>query len=145
MTHIRIAIQIPASVDTVWAELREIDRHVEWMHDAVAIDFLTEQRKGVGTRFDCATKVGPIRMTDRMEITSWIEGEEMGVRHVGLVTGDGTFTLTEVDGGTVFSWAETLTFPWWLGGRIGELIGGPILRLIWRRNLRMLARRFTPA
>jgi hypothetical protein len=146
MTRIQVAVRIPAPVTVVWADLRHIDRHVEWMHDAIAIDFLTSQTEGVGTTFDCPTRVGPLRLTDRMEITSWIEGAEMGVRHVGLVTGEGRFTLAVAGGDeTDFSWTETLAFPWWLGGRVGELVGGPILKLIWRRNLRALAERFGPA
>ena len=60
------------------------------MADAESIRFLTEQTRGVGTRFECVTKVGPIRLTDRMEITEWEPGRSMGVRHDGLVTGTGT-------------------------------------------------------
>lgn len=143
MTRIQIAVRIPAPPVVVWADLRHIDRHVEWMHDAVALDFLTDQTEGVGTAFKCATKVGPLRLTDRMEITSWTVGEEMGVRHVGFVTGEGRFTLTVADGGeTDFSWEETLTFPWWMGGRVGEFVAAPVLKLIWRSNLRALAQRF---
>ena len=41
------------------------------MADAVAIRFETEQTRGVGTKFLCDTKVGPIRLTDQMEITEW--------------------------------------------------------------------------
>ena len=51
------------------------------MADAEVIRFLTEQTAGVGTRFECVTKVGPIRLTDEMEITEWEPGRAMGVRH----------------------------------------------------------------
>ena len=67
----------------------------------------------------------------------------MGVRHRGVVTGSGRFTLTPIDLGrrTLFAWSEELVFPWWLGGRMGELLGGRlVMRAIWRRNLRELAR-----
>ena len=53
----------------------------------------------------------------------------------------GSFTLTPLDSGTRtrFSWSEKLTFPWWLGGYLGEFLGGKlILKFIWRRNLRAL-------
>ncbi|HQZ34941.1 MAG TPA: hypothetical protein PK020_10980, partial [Ilumatobacteraceae bacterium] len=68
-------------------------------------------------------------------------GEVMGVRHTGLVTGSGQFTLEPIDLGrrTRFVWNEALTFPWWLGGSIGAYIGGKVvLRAIWQRNLRGL-------
>lgn len=141
MTQIRVSIELEASPDAVWEILEPVERHVDWMADAVAIRFLDDQTRGVGTRFDCETKVGPIRLTDRMEITRWDPGRAMGVRHTGIVTGTGEFELEGLDLGrrTRFSWTEELRFPWYLGGRLGELIGGRfVMSAIWRRNLREL-------
>jgi hypothetical protein len=140
-TTITVSIDLDAPAANVWHVVEPIERHVDWMHDAVAIRFETEQTRGVGTRFLCDTKVGPIRLVDRMEITEWRPAEAMGVRHVGLVTGSGVFTLAPIDLGrrTRFTWRETLTFPWWFGGPVGALVGGRLLlRPIWRRNLRGL-------
>ena len=107
------------------------------MADAVAIRFTTEQTRGVGTAFLCDTKVGPITLVDEMTITEWVPGEAMGVRHTGVVTGTGRFTLVETENGqTLFTWTEDLSFPWWLGGKLGEIVGGKVvMRFIWRRNL----------
>lgn len=141
MAAISVSIEIDAPVDRVWQVVEPIERHVDWMHDAVAIRFQGEQTRGVGTRFLCDTKVGPIKLVDRMEITEWRPGEAMGVRHTGVVTGSGTFTLTpiDLDRRTRFTWAEELVFPWWLGGPVGALVGGKVvMRAIWRRNLRAL-------
>lgn len=141
MARITVGIDLPASPEAVWDIVEPVERHVDWMADAVAIRFVGEQTRGVGTAFLCDTKVGPITLTDKMEITTWEPRREMGVRHVGVVTGTGTFTLSPIDGGkgTRFVWSEELTFPWWLGGKIGEVIGGKIvMRAIWRRNLREL-------
>ena len=135
----------------VWEDISDIASHVEWMHDAVAIEFTSRNRSGRGTTFDCDTKAGPFRLTDHMEITSWRPGREMGVRHVGVVTGSGVFTLAPVPGGrarrgaperTRFVWTERLRFPWYFGGPLGALVALPVLRGIWRRNLRNLAQRF---
>ena len=63
MTDIRVEIQIPASPEAVWADVRDIGSHVEWMHDAEAITFTSPIEAGVGTTFDCATRIGPIRLT----------------------------------------------------------------------------------
>jgi hypothetical protein len=142
MVKITVAINLEASPQRVWEVLEPVERHVDWMHDARAIRFTGEQRRGVGTRFDCDTKVGPLKLVDRMEITAWEPSTTMGVRHSGLVTGSGLFTLAAIDGGTRtrFTWSEELAFPWFLGGRAGEVLGGrAVLTWIWRRNLRELA------
>jgi hypothetical protein len=143
MANISVSIEIDATVQRVWEVVEPVERHVDWMHDAVAIRFVSDQTRGVGTEFLCDTKVGPIRLVDRMEITEWRPDEAMGVRHTGLVTGTGMFTLTPIDLGrrTRFTWAEELVFPWWLGGPIGAWIGGKlVMGAIWRRNLKGLAR-----
>jgi hypothetical protein len=143
MGRIRVATDIDAAPDHVWSVLEPIERHVDWMADAEAIHFETEQTRGIGTRFVCETKIGPIQLRDQMEITEWEPGRRMGVRHDGVVTGTGVFELTplDLDRRTRFTWTEDLRFPWYLGGRIGELLGGRwLLILIWNRNLRRLAR-----
>lgn len=141
MSRIRVSIDISAPIERVWQIVEPVERHVDWMADAESIDFVTVQRRGVGTSFLCRTKVGPIRLTDKMRITRWEPNRAMGVEHVGLVTGSGEFTLSALDNTrTQFVWEEKLTFPWWLGGPLGAFVGGKIvLRGIWRANLRRLA------
>lgn len=127
----------------MWARLQQIDRHVEWMADAKAIRFTTSQRQGVGTRFTCETAIGPLRLDDQMEVTEWVPDRAMGVRHHGVVTGEGRFELVPLDGGrrTQFTWSEELRFPWWLGGPVaGRLGGAAVLRRVWRGNLARLKR-----
>jgi hypothetical protein len=95
----------------------------------------------VGTKFLCDTKVGPIRLTDHMEITAWEPERVMGVTHTGVVTGTGQFTIepAATPGHSKFTWSEELHFPWWLGGAIGEVVGGSlVMKTIWRRNLKKL-------
>lgn len=139
MGRIRVSTVMKASPASVWEEVRHVDRHVDWMADAESIEFTSSQTSGEGTTFDCKTKVGPIRLTDKMTITSWRDSQEMGVRHSGLVTGDGKFTLEPIRGNrTRFAWEERLTFPWWMGGSLGAIFGGVIMSQIWKRNLRVL-------
>lgn len=141
MSRITVSIELAASPARVWEIVEPVERHVDWMADAVAIRFTNSQTRGVGTTFDCDTKVGPIKLTDRMEITEWVPEKSMGVKHVGIVTGTGVFTIEPIGNGqyTKFTWSEKLTFPWWLGGPIGEVIGGNIvMKAIWRRNLKKL-------
>ena len=139
MPRIRVATTIDAGPKSVWASIRDIGSHVGWMEDAVAIRFTSDSRDRVGTTFECDTKVGPFRLTDLMEVTEWDERKRMGIRHVGLVTGTGRFTLRKARGNrTRFTWDERLRFPWWMGGPLAATVGAPLLKRIWRRNLRNL-------
>lgn len=139
MAEVTVAVEIDRTPEQVWAYVRDLASHVDWMADATEIRFLTDQREGTGTSFECDTKVGPIKLTDVMTITTWVDETEMGVRHEGFVTGVGEFTLTPTgDTGTRFSWHEDLSFPLWLGGPIGEVVAKPILTAIWKRNLKRL-------
>jgi hypothetical protein len=126
VARIAVGLDVDAPPNAVWEQLASIERHVEWMADAVAIEFRSEQTRDVGTTFDC---------------TEWVPGEAMGVAHTGVVSGTGRFTLVPLAGErTRVVWEEDLRFPWWLGGPLGELAGGwLVLRPIWRRNLRRLA------
>ncbi len=139
MARIQVSIDINATPERVWEVVEPVERHVDWMADAVAIRFVGQQTRGLGTAFLCDTKVGPLRLTDRMEITEWEPAKVMGVRHVGIVTGTGKFTITPQGTTTRFEWIEDLIFPWWMGGPLAGIVGGQVvMRAIWRRNLREL-------
>jgi uncharacterized protein YndB with AHSA1/START domain len=136
--RIRVGITIAAPPADVWRVIETVERHVDWMADAESIRITTERTRGAGTAFDCVTRVGPFRTTDRMEIVQWDAPHVMGVEHRGGVSGRGRFTLYPSAGGTRFSWEERLMFPWWMGGPVGAFLAKPVLSAIWRRNLRRL-------
>jgi hypothetical protein len=143
MTRVRVEVEIDATPDQTWVHIADVTTHTEWMRDAQAIRLLGEQREGVGTRYECDTKIGPLTLTDVMEIIDWRPGVAMGVRHEGVVTGAGLFTLApiDLDRRTRFAWTEELRFPWWLAGTVGASIGGhTVLSSIWSGNLRELKR-----
>ncbi|MDZ7675046.1 MAG: SRPBCC family protein [Acidimicrobiales bacterium] len=147
MPRILVSTVIDAPPEEVWASIEDVSTHTEWMADAVAIRFVSDRTSGVGTTFECDTKVGPFSLTDVMEITEWQPGKAMGVRHVGLVTGDGVFTLAPIrrrgrrTGRTRFQWTERMQFPWWMAGPAGGFVAKPVLRRIWKGNLRRLKHR----
>ncbi|MFA5884093.1 MAG: SRPBCC family protein [Acidimicrobiia bacterium] len=136
--RIDLCTEIPATPEAVWAAIEDLGTHTEWMADAERITFVTDQRAGVGTQFDCLTVIGPLRTTDRMTVTEWEPGAVMGIEHEGAVTGTGRFTLAPAPRGTQLCWSEELTFPWWMGGPVGEIAGKPVLAWVWRRNLSRL-------
>lgn len=143
MTAIRVSIEVSRPVDEVWKEVSNLRRHSEWMADAESIEFVGEQTSGPGTRMHVATRVGPLRTNDVIVVTEWVEGRTIGVSHEGLVSGTGAFHLEEVPSGTRFTWAEDLTFPWYLGGPVTAFFARPVLRRIWRSNLERFAASLT--
>ena len=135
------SVLIDAPLREVWAAASDLASHAEWMADAETIAFEGEQRAGVGTRLVVATRVGPFRTNDVLEVTAWVEGAAIAVTHHGVVRGTGRFELTPMEGATRFRWSEDLWFPPWLGGPVTALLARPILTWVWRRNLAGLKRR----
>jgi carbon monoxide dehydrogenase subunit G len=133
-------VVVAAPLDVTWAALADIASHVDWMADAETITFTSTQHRGAGTTFECRTKVGPLRTVDRMTVTEWVELARLGVAHTGIVTGTGVFELVaEGAESTRMTWTEALRFPIFLGGVLGAFVAKPVLRRIWRGNLRRFA------
>ena len=135
MTRIAVSRTVPVNHERVWAVIADLGSHTEWMRDAERIVFVNDQRRGVGTRMEVVTVVGPLRTLDVMEVVGWDEGSSIEVAHQGLVKGRGTLAAIQQGNGTLVTWEEELTFPWWLGGPITAWLARPVLRAIWRGNL----------
>jgi hypothetical protein len=137
--RIEISTVINKPLNVVWDEVKIMENHVNWMEDAVKIDILSENNSGLNTKMNVLTKVGPITLNDIITVTEWKEKDSIGVIHEGIVTGEGVFYLTSLDESkTKFQWVEILKFPFYLGGPLGEIFGGLILKLIWKKNLKNL-------
>lgn len=142
MSTIEVSVEIQAPLEAVWAAAADLGSHTEWMADAESITFITARERGLGTRMEVATRIGPLRTKDVMEVTEWEDRRRIGVRHTGLVTGEGAFELEEVDPATTrFTWRERLTFPWYLGGPLIARVAAPVLGAVWKRNLKRLKSR----
>ena len=135
--YIRGAVSIDAPIERCWDHLADLGSHVEWMADAESIQFTSASRRGVGTTFDCVTKVGPLKTVDKMAVVDWVEGSLIGVQHTGLVVGTGRFELVAAGPArTEIVWTEDLRFPWYLGGVVVAFVAKPVLRRLWMGNLR---------
>ena len=135
MTRIELQIDTHHDVSVVWEALSDLSSHADWMADADSIEFVGQQRKGVGTVMRVLTTVGPLRTTDVMLVTEWVEGQRIVVDHTGIVSGVGSFRLNAMQGGTRFDWSENLRFPWYLGGEVAATAAAPVLKRIWKANL----------
>jgi|FLYL01.1.fsa_nt_gi carbon monoxide dehydrogenase subunit G len=141
MQKIEVAVEIAVDPAVVWTAAADLESHAEWMADARSVEVEGPVRRGVGTRLRVVTQLGPFRTLDLIEVTDWEEGSRIGVRHRGLVRGEGSFRLAPTPGGTRFTWTERLAFPWYLGGQVTAWLAAPMLRWVWRRNLRNLKQR----
>ena len=137
-----VPVVIDAPLGRVWAEVVDFASHTEWMKDAHAIRFGTDQREGPGTMLLIDTRVGPLRTTDRFEITEIEPMSTVAGRHVGLFRGEGRFELSSPEPGrTRLVWRERIRFPWLFGGPLGAWVGRVVFRRIWTGNLAALKRR----
>jgi uncharacterized membrane protein len=141
MAAVTTEITINAPPEKVWRRLSDLGSHAHWMADAESVRFLTDKRAGVGTRMEVATRLGPFRTMDLMDVVAWEEGRRIVVRHCGLVSGKGSLGLEpEGPDRSRVIWREVLDLPWRLGGPLGEVVAAPLLGWVWKRNLRRLKR-----
>lgn len=132
---IHTSVLAPRPTAAVWEQLSNLERHIEWMSDAVDVGFVGTRRRGVGTRMVVDTKLGMFRLTDHLEVIGWVDGRSITVSHTGRVAGKGELRLDGVAGGTRVSRVECLSFPWKLGGPITALGAAVVLSRIWARDL----------
>ena len=134
--RIKVSTIINKPLEVVWDEVKIMKNHVNWMQDAAKIDFLSLNESGIDTKMKVLTKVGPFSLNDIITVIKWEEMNSIGVVHEGIVTGEGTFYLSENgENSTKFEWIEELKAPYYLGGPIAEFFGGFVLKFIWKKNL----------
>ena len=134
---------VEAPIAEVWDDLSRLATHAEWMADADLIDIVSSVDRGVGTVMRVPTTIGPFRTEDWIIVTEWIEGSRIGVEHIGIVGGSGSFELVEVDAGTEFLWEEELMLPALLAA--AAPVASIVIEWVWKRNLGRFAARFGSA
>lgn len=135
MARIVVSRTMPVAHEKVWDAISDLGSHPSWMKDAKSIVFVGDRHRGKGTRMRVKTVIGPLRTDDIMEVVGWVEGTSIDVTHRGLVEGTGRLSVVADGSGSLVSWDEDLTFPWWLGGAVTAFLARPILTAVWRRNL----------
>lgn len=140
MSPLVVSVLVRAPLAVVWEAVADLGSHPRWMTDAESLEFLGDVRSGVGTRMLVETRIGPLRTRDVIEVTGWEPGQRITVVHRGAISGEGVLQLDAMAGGTRLKWSERLRFPWWWGGALTALLARPVLRWVWRRNLRRFER-----
>ena len=110
------------------------------MLEASDFEVIGEQREGVGVESRATVRIAGIRTRDTVRVSMWEPPRILVIDHLGWVKGSGEIQLQPVSEGTRMRWRETLFAPPKLGpfGRLGLRLASPLMRRIFRRDLRVL-------
>lgn len=144
MAHLEITTFIPASPESVWEVLADLEHQAAWMVDVRKLDVVTDEKRGEGAVMHVTSDLfGLPVVKDVMAITRWEPARRMDVEHRGQFAGTGSFILDRADNGTVFTWVEDFDPPLGPLGEFGfALAVRPHLKRVFARsmaNVRRLA------
>lgn len=144
MAHLEITTFIPASPESVWEVLADLEHQAAWMVDVRKLDIVTAEKRGQGAVMHVTSDLfGLPVVKDVMAITRWEPPRRMDVEHRGQFAGTGSFILDRADNGTIFTWVEDFIPPLGPLGEFGfALAVRPHLRRVFARsmaNVRRLA------
>src|SRR4029077_1408930 len=95
---------------------------------------VSANREGVGVRLAVRTRIlGLPAFTEPVEGIGWEPPRRLVLRHGGLVSGEGTWTLTPEPGGTRFGWTEDVGLRVPMVGEAAARLYAPVLRRLMRR------------
>ena len=130
---------MPGPPDVVWHLITDWEHQGDWMLEASDFVVVGTQREGIGVEAEATVTIGGISTRDRVRVVGWEPGHRLAIRHLGWVSGTGELFLTPLpEGGTYLFWREDLEPPLGLLGRIGLAAFRPLMKRIFRRDLRVL-------
>jgi len=141
MTDVVLSVDVAAPAGTTWLALTDWTRQGEWML-GTDVRIVEGNGRSVGSKLAAFTGYSGIGFTDTMEITTWEPPLRCGVAHQGkLVKGTGMFQVHAVGPNrSTFTWAEYLTLPFGIVGKLGWPVARPVFTVGLRRSLRNFAR-----
>lgn len=100
MTRTRMSRTIDAPVDAVFETVSDISNYTKAVPEIVRVEFVTEQKTGVGTRFRETRRMGKREATTELEVTEYVRNERVRmVSDAGGTIWDTVFTvMPEEDG-----------------------------------------------
>ena len=101
MTRTIVRRTIAAPVELVFQTVSDIGNFSQAVPDIVKVEFLSDVRSGVGTRFRETRATRGREMSTELEVTEYVENER--IRVVSDTHGtvwDTVFTVSPIDGGT---------------------------------------------
>jgi polyketide cyclase/dehydrase/lipid transport protein len=140
--ELTVAVDVDAPAGAVWDAVTDWPGQDRWMLGTrVRVEGPGDGRR-LGARLRAVTGVGPLGVTDPMEIVEWDPPRRAVVRHLGkVVTGDGVFEVFPLGPGRAqFVWSELLDLPLGPLGRLGWPLVRPVFRYGVRVSLDRMAR-----
>ena len=137
---IEVSDTMPGPPEVVWALITDWEHQDDWMLEASDFEVIGEQREGVGVEAKATVRIAGIKTRDTVRVSMWEPPRILVIDHLGWVAGTGEIQLQPVAEGTRMRWKETLFPPRRLGpiGRAGLRIAAPLMRRVFRRDLRVL-------
>jgi carbon monoxide dehydrogenase subunit G len=137
---IEVAETMPGPPELVWSLLTDWEHQGDWMLEASNFEVLGPQREGVGVEARATVRIAGIRTRDVVRVSMWEPPRLLVIDHLGWVKGAGEIQLAPIVEGTRVRWRETLFAPRRFGpiGRLGLRLVAPLMRRIFRRDLRVL-------
>ena len=100
MTRTAISRTIRAPAEAVFEAVADISNFSEAVPHIVGVEFLTDSRVGVGTRFRETRKMGKREASTVLEVTEYVKNERVRmVSDAGGTVWDSLFTVTPVGDG----------------------------------------------
>lgn len=137
-----VPVDVNAPAEAVWRMLTDWPGQQEWMLGTrVEVQGGGEGRH-LGARLRAVTGVGPLGITDTMEIVEWEPPKRCVVRHTGkVVRGDGVFEVVALaPDRSRLLWSELLDLPLGAVGALGWRAAAPAFRWGVLRSLQKMAR-----
>lgn len=136
--HIVTAIEIRRPPAAVWPSLVDWEHLGRWMKEIADVRVTSSRREGVGVEAEAIVRIGGISTRDPIRVTRWEPPSILEIAHLGWVRGTGYMELEPTEVGSRLFWRETLVPPWGLLGRVGMTVFRPVMRRVFRRDLRLL-------
>lgn len=140
--ELTVPVDVNAPAEAVWRTITDWPGQDAWMLGTrVEVEGGGEGRH-LGAELRAVTGVGPLGITDTMEIVEWDPPRRCVVRHTGrIVRGDGVFEVVGLGPSrSRFLWTELLDLPLGALGRLGWPVVRPVFRAGVVASLRRMAR-----